>query len=115
MVKPAEPGYAVHLFRLGHRALTEAEEAGGRRGAPTVWASGAGRYEIARGAPVRDGWLRFTFRHGDAAYKELASMSGLAAIATVDCATGRIMGAKFLGRQLGWIWSGLGATAPGCP
>ena len=82
--------------------MLEAEEAG--RYADTVWASGAGRNEIARGEAVRgeavrDGWLRFKL--SDADYRQLAGMPGLSAIATVDRATGRIMGVKFLGRQSG--------------
>jgi hypothetical protein len=44
--------------------MVAAEETG-RYGAPTVWAHGAGRREIARGVPVRDGWLRFKLSDAD--------------------------------------------------
>ena len=64
----------------------------------TVYASGGGRYQVARGEPVRDGWLRFSFRD-DAAYKDLASAPELAAIVTVDREAGRILGVRFLGRS----------------
>jgi hypothetical protein len=46
-------GFGASFWRRGHSAMLEAEEA--RRYADTVWASGAGRYEIARGEAVRDG------------------------------------------------------------
>jgi hypothetical protein len=62
----------------------------------TVWASRPGRYEIARGEPVRDGWLRFKL--SDADYRQLTGMPNLSVIATVDHATSRIMGVKFLNR-----------------
>jgi hypothetical protein len=85
-VKPAQAvGYASLLWRQGHRALT-------------VWASGAGRYEIARGEPVRDGWLRFKL--SDADYRQLAGES-LSAIVTVDREAGRILGVKFRGGRSG--------------
>ena len=41
-----------------------------------------GRRELARGEPVRDGWLRFKL--SDADYRRLSSTPGLAAIITVD-------------------------------
>jgi hypothetical protein len=76
-------GFGASFWRRGHSAMLEAEEV--RRYADTVWASGAGRYEIARGEAVRDGWLRFKL--SDADYRQLAGMPGLSAIATVDRAT----------------------------
>jgi DNA polymerase III delta prime subunit len=78
------------LWRRGHASMLAAEEAG--RYAPTVFASGAGRYEIARGEPVRDGWLRFKL--SDADYRKLIS-NPLSAIATVDQASGRILAVRF--------------------
>jgi hypothetical protein len=60
--------------------MLAAEEAG-RYGAPTVWAQAPGRRDIARGEPVRDGWLRF--KVDDATYRQLAG-DGLSAIVTVD-------------------------------
>jgi hypothetical protein len=76
--------------------MVAAEEAD--RYTDRVYAHGPDRREIARGQAVRDGWLRFKLN--DADYRQLAG-EGLSAIATVDRATGRIMGVKFLGRQSG--------------
>ena len=59
------------LWRRGHQALLS--DSGSFYGPPSVYACGAGRYQVARGEPVRDGWLRFAFRHDEAAYKELAA------------------------------------------
>lgn len=57
-----------------------------------------GRREIARGEPVRGGWLRFQL--SDATYRQLAGQ-GLSAIVTVDTRSPRILGVKFLSRQSG--------------
>jgi hypothetical protein len=86
-------GFGASFWRRGHRAMVEADESGRYWDARTVWAHSAGRREIARGEPVRDGWLRFKL--SDADYRQLAGMPDLSAIATVDRATGRIMGVKF--------------------
>jgi hypothetical protein len=94
-VKPAETtGYAALLWRQGHRALVNAEQSG-RYGAPIVWAHGPGRREIARGQPGEDGSLRFQFRRGDPAYKQLVCKPGLAAVVVVDREASRIMGVRF--------------------
>jgi hypothetical protein len=93
----AKGGYAANLWRKGHAAMME--EADGRYGAPVVWAHGAGRREIARGEPVRGGWLRFQL--SDADYRKLVNTPDLSAIVTVDREAGRILGVKFRGRQLG--------------
>jgi hypothetical protein len=69
------------LWRRGHAEMLAAEESGRYPSAPTVYASGVGRTSV-RGEPVRDGWLRFTFRDGDAAYPMLASAPELGAIVT---------------------------------
>jgi hypothetical protein len=99
-------GFGGSFWRRGHAALLAAEEAGRYYAAATVWAHGAGRREIARGEPVRDGWLRFKL--SDADYLQLAGES-LAAIVTVDREAGHILGVKFRGRQLGpeLSWPGL--------
>jgi hypothetical protein len=61
IVKPAPGnGYASLLWREGHQALMQDEEAG-RYDAPSVWAHGPGQREIARGHPAADGSLRFSF------------------------------------------------------
>jgi hypothetical protein len=91
-------GFGASFWRRGHRAMV-ADEESGRYGAPTVWAHSAGRSEMARGEPVRDGWLRFKL--SDADYRRLASTPDLAAIVTVDRRAGQILGVKFLGRQSG--------------
>jgi hypothetical protein len=78
--------------------MMAAEEAG-RCGAPTVWAHSAGRREIARGVPERDGWLRFKFRHDDPVYRQLSSMPGLSAIVTVDREAGHILSVRFRNRS----------------
>jgi hypothetical protein len=74
--------------------MVAAEEAG-RYGAPSVWAHSAGRREIARGEPVRDGWLRFGFRADDPVYRELVNGPALGAIVTVDREAGHILGVRF--------------------
>jgi hypothetical protein len=76
--------------------MVDAEEAGRYSRAPTVWAHGAGRREIARGEPVRDGWLRFKL--SDADYLQLAG-EGLSAIVTVDRDAAQILGVKFRRRE----------------
>jgi hypothetical protein len=100
-------GLGATFWRRGHAAMMAAEEAGRYYAAPTVWAHGAGRREIARGEPVRDGWLRFKL--SDADYRRLSSTPDLSAIVTVDREAGRILGVKFRGRQLGpeLSWPGL--------
>jgi hypothetical protein len=91
-------GLGATFWRRGHAALLAAEEAGRYYAAATVWAHGAGRREIARGEPVRDGWLRFKL--SDADYRKLAG-DGLSAIVSVDREAGQILGVKFLGRRGG--------------
>jgi hypothetical protein len=78
------------LWRRGHAAWVAAVQSGRYLDAPTVYASGA------RGEPVRDGWLRFTFRD-NAAYRELVSAPALSAIVTVDRTSSAILGVRFLG------------------
>ena len=82
------------FWRRGHASMLADDKAG--RYVDPVFASGAGRYEIARGEPVRDGWLRFTL--SDADYRKLAGVPGLSAIATVDQASGRILAVRFRNR-----------------
>jgi hypothetical protein len=73
----------------GHAALSAAEEAGRdyaamrspASAARTVWGHAPGRRDIARGEPVRDGWLRFKL--SDADYLQLAG-ENVSAIVTVD-------------------------------
>ena len=89
-------GFGGTFWRRGHAALLAAEEAGRYYSAATVWAHGAGRREIARGQPVRDGWLRFKL--SDADYRQLAG-EGLSAIVTVDREAARILGVKFIDRS----------------
>ena len=55
---------------------------------PDVWAHAPGRRDIARGVPVRDGWL--LFKVDDATYRQLAG-EGVGAIVTVDQAAGTIL------------------------
>jgi hypothetical protein len=74
--------------------MAAAEEAGRYWGAPSVYAHAPDRREIARGEPVRDGWLRFQL--SDADYQQLAGDPDVNAIAVVDRTTSRIMGVKFL-------------------
>ena len=88
-------GFGGSFWRRGHAALLAAEEAG-RYGAPTVWAHAPGRRDIARGEPVRNGWLRFKL--DDVTYRQLAG-DGLSAIATVDQKTSSILGVKFRRRE----------------
>ena len=91
-------GFGGTFWRRGHAALLAAEEAGRYYAAPIVWAHAPGRREMARGEPVRDGWLRFKL--SDADYRRLAG-DGLSAIVTVDREAGQILGVKFLGRRGG--------------
>jgi hypothetical protein len=93
-------GLGATFWRQGHAALLAAEESGRYwSAAPPVYAHAPGRREIARGEPVRDGWLRFKL--SDAGYRELSSTPDLAAIVIVDREAGQILGVKFLGRQSG--------------
>jgi hypothetical protein len=73
-----------------------AAEESGRYGARSVWAQAPGRRDIARGEPVRDGWLRF--KVDDATYRQLAG-DGLSAIVTVDRKAAQILGVKFIDRS----------------
>ena len=77
--------------------MMAAEDAGRYYTSPTVRAHSAGRREIARGEPVRDGWLRFKL--SDADYRQLAGAPGLAAIVTVDRDAAQILGVKFRRRE----------------
>jgi hypothetical protein len=88
-------GVGARFWRRGHAALLKAEESGSYWTAPpVVSASAPGRREIARGEPVRDGWLRFKL--SDADYRRLSSTPDLAAIVTVDRAAAQILGVRFL-------------------
>jgi hypothetical protein len=91
-------GVGASFWRRGHAAMMQAEEAG-HYGPRSVWAHAPGRRDIARGEPVRDGWLRFKL--SDADYRQLSRTPDLAAIVTVDRQAGQILGVKFLGRQSG--------------
>jgi hypothetical protein len=91
-------GVGATFWRRGHAAMAAAEEAGRYWGAPSVYAHAPGRRNLARGEPVRGGWLRFKL--GDADYLRLAGES-LSAIVTVDRHAGQILGVKFLGTRLG--------------
>jgi hypothetical protein len=97
LVKVKAGSHAGLLWRQGHRALFEAEEAG--RYASNVWAHAPGRRELARGEPVRDGWLRFKLSDDD--YRRLAGTPDLSAIVTVDRKAGQILGVRFLGGRSG--------------
>jgi hypothetical protein len=86
-------GFGASFWRRGHAAMVAAEEAG-RYGTRSVYAHAPGRRDIARGEPVRDGWLRFKL--SDADYRQLSGTPDLAAIVTVDRQAGQILGVKFL-------------------
>src|SRR5829696_4900164 len=58
-------GFGASFWRRGHAAMLAAEEAGRYWAAPTVYAHAPGRRDIARGEPVRDGWLRFKLNDAD--------------------------------------------------
>jgi hypothetical protein len=90
-------GVGATYWRRGHAAMLKAEEAG--RYSATVWAHAPGRREIARGEPVRDGWLKF--RVDDSTYRQLAGAPDLSAIVTVDRQAGQILGVRFLGGRSG--------------
>jgi len=87
-------GVGASFWRRGHRALLAAEDAGRYWDAREVWAHAPGRREIAKGKPVRDGWLRFQLSDTD--YRKLVWTPDLAAIATVDRNAGLILGVRFL-------------------
>jgi hypothetical protein len=59
-----------------------------------VYARVAGRGEVGRGEPVRDGWLRFALSEDN--YRALAR-EDVSAICTVDRQTGNILAVRFLG------------------
>jgi hypothetical protein len=88
-------GFGASFWRRGHAAMMQAEESG-RYCARSVWAHAPGRRDIARGEPVRDGWLRF--KVDDATYRQLAG-DGLSAIVTVDRDAAQILGVKFRHRR----------------
>ena len=90
-------GFGASFWRRGHRAMVAAEEAGRYWCAPPVYAHAPGRREIAKGEPVRDGWLRFQL--SDADYRKLAATPDLGAIVAVDRQAGRILGVRFRGRR----------------
>jgi hypothetical protein len=90
---PAETGYAALLWRRGYQALAKA----GYR-APTVWAHGPGRREIARGEP-EGGALKFTFRRGDPTWGQLVATPDLSALLVVDRRSKQILGVTFRGRD----------------
>jgi len=71
-------------------------EAGEADTAPDVWAH-VGGHRIARGTAEEDGALRFQFDYGDSVHRCLASNQRLRAVVTVDRATSRILGVRFLG------------------
>ena len=77
--------------------MTEAENTG--RYNHTVYASRAGRYQIARAEVVQDAWLRFRLNADD--YRKLSSAPDLSAIVTVDKRSADIWGVRFLGGQSG--------------
>jgi hypothetical protein len=58
-----------------------------------------GRRNVCEGLPQDDGTVRFKFERGNELYRQLVSTPGLSAIATVDRATGRIMGVGFRHRS----------------
>jgi hypothetical protein len=76
--------------------MMQAEEAG-RYGSQSVYGHAPGRRNLARGEPVRDGWLRFQL--SDADYQQLAGDPDVHAIAVVDRKTSRIMRVKFIDRD----------------
>jgi hypothetical protein len=88
-------GFGASFWRRGHAALMQSDEAG-RYGPPAVYANAPGRRDVARGEPVRDGWLRFNLSDTD--YRKLVNSPALSAIVTVDRQDGHIMGVRFLGR-----------------
>jgi hypothetical protein len=84
------------LWRRGHQALLSDD---GRSDGPRpVYASGGGGYQVARGEPVRGGWLRFRFRPADPVYQRLSAAADLSALVTVDRSAGRILGVRFRNR-----------------
>ena len=87
-------GVGATFWRRGHAAMAAAEEAGRYWGQPAVYAHAPGRRNVARGEPVRDGWLRFKL--SDADYRQLSHMPGLSAIVTVDRRAAQILRVKFL-------------------
>jgi hypothetical protein len=87
LVKP-KGGYAAHLWRRGHAAMMQDD------GPPAVYAHAPGRRNLARGEPVRDGWLRFQL--SDADYRRLSNPGDLAVICTVDRQAAQILRVKFL-------------------
>ena len=87
-------GVGATFWRRGHAAMAAAEEAGRYWGQPAGYAHAPGRRNVARGEPVRDGWLRFKL--SDADYRQLSNMPGLSAIVTVDRRAAQILRVKFL-------------------
>jgi hypothetical protein len=87
-------GFGASFWRRGHQRMVELVEAGRYWDVPTVYASAAGRGEVARGEAVRDGWLRFKL--SDADYRQLV---GRGVIVTVDTGSSAILGVRFRNRS----------------
>ena len=92
LVKPAQPGLASVIWRLGHLAIME--DAGSFNGPRAVYAR-LGNRDVGRGEAVWDGWLRFQLAIDD--YQRLARQEGVHAILTVDKQTGAILAVRFIG------------------
>jgi hypothetical protein len=89
LVKPAQPGLASVIWRLGHLAMMN-----DAYGPPAIYAR-LGNREVGRGEAVRDGWLRFQLANDD--YQHLAHQVGVHSILTVDRQTGAILAVRFIG------------------
>jgi hypothetical protein len=96
-VRPAKSAsnYVKLLWREAVRELSKEEYAWS---APSVWAAGDGKSNIALGHPTADNALAFRFKTGDPTYQNLVTKPGLRAFITVDRAGG-IRGVTFRGRD----------------
>jgi hypothetical protein len=78
---------------MAHEALQRSEQSGWR-GAPFLWASGAGQSDIAHGLPGDNLTLLFHFPAGKEAYAALVSKPGLSAFVVIDHSTGHFLSVR---------------------
>jgi hypothetical protein len=102
---PDADAHAKVLWRAGVRAQAAASGRAAAYGrpdpttAPTVWASGGGRTQIAFGLPTGDGALTFHFYRGHPTYRKLVTTPGLRARFVVDRESSQILSVRFRGRD----------------
>jgi hypothetical protein len=106
---PQRTGHDAVLWRTSVRAQLDGGVPDGsaagweeycRSAALRVWGHVNDRRQVCQGVPQEDGTVQFRFERGDPTYKQVVSIPGLTAIATIDRANGgKIVGVRFRGRR----------------